>query len=203
MKKYSTMVLILLTLLWCVLPVWGEDSQDAFVPVCGGNHCALTICAYTMDGCSRIPLPGASFTLYSHDGTVLAHMTIGETGTVTLSHLSAGTYYLEQTGAPIGYRTMSQPLSLRLASNGSVILGDTVTSAVHILHRRMPWAAALWVLLPLSLLPAMVRLGLLYWENIAAGFGNFLRLVHLSQFFSRMRRILNIRKGNPTPDNVI
>ncbi len=203
MKELRTMLITLLMLLWCIYPAWAEEPEGISTPACGSESCALTIYAYTLDGSRRVPLPGASFTLRGSDDTVLARMTTGETGIVTLSPLPMGTYRLEQIDAPMGYRTLSQPLELQLLANGTVLLDNTAISAVRVLHRRMPWTSVMWLLLPLSLLPALVRLGLLYQRKIAIIFKKFSSLVHLSQSFSSICRILNIRKRNPTPDGVI
>ncbi len=203
MKEFRTMLITLLILLWCIFPAQAEEPEGVSSPVCDSEPCELTIYAYTLDGSRRVPLPGASFTLRGSDDTVLAHMTTGETGIVTLSPLPMGTYRLEQTDAPVGYRTLSQPLELQLLAGGTVLLDNTVIPAVRILHRRMPWSSILWLMLPASLLPAMVRLALLYQQQSSHTFINFSSLVHLSQSFSSIGRILNIRKENSTSDGVI
>ncbi len=203
MKEFRTMLTTLLMLLWCIYPAQAEGPEGVSSPPCGGEPRELTIYAYTLDGSRRVPLPGASFTLRGSDGTALFCITTGETGIVTLSPLPVGTYRLEQTSAPIGYRTLSQPLELQLLANGTVLLDNTVIPAVRILHRRMPWSSILWLMLPVSLLPAVVRLALLHQQQISHTFINFSSLVHLSQSFSSIGRILNTRKENSTSDGVI
>ena len=180
MKRLHTMLLSFFILLSYIFSIEVAQAQVSLPPAYSIEPCELTVYAYKLDGSNRVPLPGASFALRSDDGTVLSHITTDKTGTVTLSQLSPGTYRLEQTSAPFGYRTLSQPLELRFLADGTMFLGNIPTPALHILHRQMPWKTALWLLLPLSLLPALVRLGVTYRQKIAVIFKNFSSLVHLS-----------------------
>ena len=180
MKRLRTILLSFLILLWYIFSIEVAQAQVSLPPAYGIEPCELTVYTYRLDGSNRVPLPGATFALRSDDGTVLSHITTGETGTVTLSQLSPGTYRLEQTGAPFGYRTLSQPLELRFLTDGTMLLDDIPTPAAQILHRRMPWKTALWLLLPISLLPALVRLSLVYRQKIAFILKNFSSLAHLS-----------------------
>lgn len=204
MKGIRTVCLLFILLL-CIVPVQAipVESVPFTASACGVESGELTICTYTLEGTRRVPLSGASFTLRGEDGASLLHITTGKTGTVTLSHLPAGSYRLEQRSAPLGYRPLSQPLELQLLPDGTVLLDGRAASAANIFHRHMPWAAALWLLLPVSLLPALLRIGLLYRQHIFALFVNFSSLVHLSQSFTAIECILTNRKGNPTPDGVI
>lgn len=81
---------------------------------------------------AKAPLPGASFTVTTTDGTQTTYyaadgtasttevkLTTGDDGTLQLSGLRAGTYTITETDAPAGYQRPTRPMTLVISNTGS------------------------------------------------------------------------------------
>lgn len=81
---------------------------------------------------AKAPLPGASFTVTTTDGTQTTYyaadgtasttevkLTTGDDGTLQLSGLRAGTYTITETDAPAGYQRPTRPMTLDISNTGT------------------------------------------------------------------------------------
>lgn len=81
---------------------------------------------------AKVPLPGASFTVTTTDGTQTTYyaadgtasatevkLTTGDDGTLQLSGLRAGTYTITETDAPAGYQRPTRPMTLVISNTGT------------------------------------------------------------------------------------
>ncbi len=192
MGKRRTMIFALLLLFCCI---WSAQAADTLPPSSGTETdlCHLTVYAYRLEGSQEVPLPGVCVALYPPDCAAPIRRTTNNAGLAVFPPLPTGTYTLEETSAPAHYRPLSAPLEVRLSANGPHLREHLSAPAIGILHRRIPWVRGLLLLLLCSLLPALLRLAVLYRKQWAAFWKNFLRLVHLSQSFSCLRRIIMLR----------
>ena len=65
-------------------------------------------------------LAGAEYTIYRNDGTVYTVVATGENGSVTIKRPPAGTYFLKETKAPMGYMIDKNTYSFTVTSTGNV-----------------------------------------------------------------------------------
>lgn len=81
---------------------------------------------------AKAPLPDASFTVTTTDGTQTTYyaadgtasttevkLTTGDDGTLQLSGLRAGTYTITETDAPAGYQRPTRPMTLVISNTGT------------------------------------------------------------------------------------
>lgn len=81
---------------------------------------------------AKAPLPGASFTVTTTDGTQTTYyaadgtasttevkLTTGDDGTLQLSGLRAGTYTITETDAPAGYQRPTRPMTLDISNTST------------------------------------------------------------------------------------
>ena len=115
----------------------------------------LSVLKYTMKNSKETPLAGATFTLSKkNDGTELIKLVSGEnniyrvamtdaTGTVkeittpssgkfTIKGLDADTYYLTETQQPAGYNKLSAPITVVIAENGNITVGENTTIVTEV-----------------------------------------------------------------------
>lgn len=110
---------------------------------------------YTMDGQTKKPLAGATFTLSKDDkganpialinkgNNVYRVAKTGETGTVTeittdntgkftIEGLDSDTYYLTETAAPAGYNKLAASIKIVISDTGAVTVDDGTTSVSEV-----------------------------------------------------------------------
>ncbi len=160
--------IFLLAVLWLTLtPVQAQGAS-------------LSVSAYRLEEQSRLGVESAVFTLYGADGAALGFtqqcgvwrcggavtaLPTDSDGRLVLCGLPSGEYQLVQNDAPQLYRRLKAPVKLSLDDGGALRVEGRACQEVAILHRSGSAMVTAAVLGLCSVLPAVVRLILLWGKK--------------------------------------
>ncbi|ETY75609.1 cell surface protein [Lactiplantibacillus fabifermentans T30PCM01] len=91
-----------------------------------------TITVNKADAATRQALRGATFTLTTSDGTVVATATTDATGQATFKQVAQGNYTLTEMQAPAGYLISGQPIEINIGETGTYQATYTVTNVAKV-----------------------------------------------------------------------
>ena len=190
--RRSRPLLLILVLCACIVPAAAQQDCTLSITAC---HWHESVCTGLSDASFRLcRSDGTPLTFSPDDGTWQSSpdgqtvLTTDSNGTLRLTGLSVGRYYLQQTKAPRLYAALCDPLALDLLPDGSVAVSGHTVRQITILHRSGQHLVAAVLLWLGALTPIAVRS---FWLLCHSGRLKNRQLWQISQTFFRFCRKLS------------